>query len=101
MAPRVAQGSRAADKPARRPATQTALSDADRMAENVARLRRAVEAQSDDVGRNFAAEARAIHEGDAPDRAIRGEATAPEARKLIEDGVPILPLPFPPRRKMS
>lgn len=50
---------------------------------------------SEHVGRRFAEEARAIHEGDAPDRIIHGEATAAEARALVEDGVPVAPLPFP------
>ncbi|AMY70716.1 hypothetical protein AKL17_3492 [Frigidibacter mobilis] len=50
---------------------------------------------------NFASEARAIHDGDAPDRAIYGEARLDEARKLIEDGVPVAPLPFMPGRKSN
>ena len=50
---------------------------------------------SEHVGRRFAEEARAIHEGDAPDRVIHGEASPAEARALIEDGVPVAPLPLP------
>jgi len=50
---------------------------------------------SEHVGRRFAAEARAIHTGDAPERIIHGHATAEEAKSLIEDGVPVAPLPFP------
>lgn len=66
----------------------------------LAELRRRIEAESDDVGRNFAREARAIHEGTAPRRSIRGEARPDEARRLIEDGVPVIPLPWPaPRRQ--
>lgn len=38
------------------------------------------------VGMN-AAEAHAIHEGEAPERTIYGEARAEEARRLIEDGI--------------
>lgn len=67
----------------------------------LAELRRRVEAGSEDVGRRFAAEARAIHDGEAPARAIRGEATGAEARALVQDGVPILPLPFAPTRKVN
>ncbi len=62
----------------------------------VARLRRHIEANSDYVGTDFAREARAIHDGDAPDRPIWGE-----ARKLIDDGVPVAPLPFLPVRKTN
>ncbi|MDH5452625.1 MAG: DUF1178 family protein [Paracoccaceae bacterium] len=67
----------------------------------LAALRREVEKNSDYVGMNFAAEARAIHDGDAPERSIYGEARIDEARKLIEDGVPVAPLPFRPTRKSN
>jgi len=50
---------------------------------------------SEGVGDRFAAEARAIHLGEADRRPIHGEATRAEAESLIEDGVPIAPLPFP------
>lgn len=60
----------------------------------LAELRRRVEANSEDVGRNFAAEARAIHEGDAPRRSIIGEATPAEARALAEDDIPVARLPW-------
>ena len=67
----------------------------------LAELRRQVEENSEYVGMNFAAEARAIHDGDAPERAIHGVARADEARQLIEDGVPVAPLPFLPARKTN
>jgi hypothetical protein len=69
--------------------------------EALAELRRRVTENSDYVGMNFAAEARAIHEGTAPERAIYGEARPEEARRLIEDGVPAVPLPFLPARKTN
>jgi hypothetical protein len=65
----------------------------------LAALREKVEQGSEYVGMNFAAEARAIHDGDAPERSIYGEARPEEARALIEDGVPVAPLPFMPTRK--
>lgn len=64
-------------------------------------LRREIEANSDYVGLKFAEEARAIHEGRAPGRAIHGEARPDEARRLLEDGVPVAPLPFIPRQKAN
>lgn len=67
----------------------------------LAALRRHVEENSEYVGLRFSAEARAIHEGSAPDRAIHGEARPDEARRLIEDGVPVAPLPFLPARKAN
>ncbi|MFZ4688134.1 MAG: DUF1178 family protein [Polymorphobacter sp.] len=57
---------------------------------------REMEASSDYVGSEFAATARALHDGDAPPRRIYGEATLAEARALNDDGIPVLPLPFRP-----
>ena len=50
---------------------------------------------SEAVGERFADEARAIHLGEAEARAIHGRATRSEAESLLEEGVPIAPLPFP------
>jgi hypothetical protein len=47
------------------------------------------------VGRAFAQQARAMHDGEIDHAPIHGEASAAEARSLIEDGVPVAPLPFP------
>jgi hypothetical protein len=59
-------------------------------------LREHVAQNAENVGPRFAEEARKIHEGDAEARSIYGEATKEEARKLIEDGIPALPLPVLP-----
>ncbi|WP_282120015.1 DUF1178 family protein [Ruegeria atlantica] len=67
----------------------------------LADLRRKVEENSDYVGKDFAKEARKIHLGDAPERAIYGEAKPDEAKALIDDGVPVSPLPFLPTRKTN
>lgn len=64
-------------------------------------LRRKVEENADYVGGEFARQARAMHLGDLPQRAIYGDTKPAEARSLLEDGVPVLPLPFRPRRKLS
>ncbi|WP_170761796.1 DUF1178 family protein [Ruegeria lacuscaerulensis] len=69
--------------------------------EVLAQLRRKVEENSDYVGKDFATEARKIHLGDAPERAIYGEAKPEEAKALIDDGVPVAPLPFIPSRKTN
>lgn len=50
---------------------------------------------SEHVGTRFADEARAIHDGDAEERPIHGQATREEAKALIEDGIPVAPLPLP------
>jgi hypothetical protein len=60
-----------------------------------AALQKDLLARSESVGTRFADEARAIHLGEADARPIHGEATRAEAQSLIEEGVPIAPLPFP------
>lgn len=67
----------------------------------LAQLRRKIEENSEYVGVNFVAEARKMHEGEAPERSIYGEARPEEAIKLLEDGVPVAPLPFMPGRKTN
>ncbi|WP_299283463.1 DUF1178 family protein [uncultured Tateyamaria sp.] len=67
----------------------------------LARMRDAVEKNATYVGGNFAKEARDMYLGDTPDRPIWGEANAKEAKALIEDGVPVAPLPFLPTRKAN
>jgi hypothetical protein len=62
-------------------------------------VRQHVEDNFDYVGDAFASEARAIHEGKSEDRGIYGEASGSEVKKLIEDGVPVAPLPPKPPKK--
>ena len=64
-------------------------------------LRKQVEENSDYVGMSFAAEARAMHEGRSPERAIHGEAKLEEARQLLEEGIPVAPLPFRTRQRAN
>ncbi len=53
-------------------------------------------ASSEDVGKNFADEARKIHYGETEERPIRGEATPDDAQDLLEEGIAVLPLPVLP-----
>ena len=69
------------------------------MMEAMAHVRRHVEENFDYVGDTFAREARAIHEGRSEDRGIYGEATPTEVKGLVEDGVPVAPLPPEPAKK--
>ncbi|NIY72020.1 DUF1178 family protein [Marivivens donghaensis] len=69
--------------------------------EALTKLRKHVEANSEYVGMKFADEARKMHDGDTPERPIYGEAKPQDAIKLIEDGVPVLPLPFAPRKQTN
>lgn len=64
-------------------------------------IRKEIEEKSEYVGLGFATQARDMHEGLTPSRPIHGEAKPEDARKLIEDGVPVAPLPFIPNRKSN
>jgi hypothetical protein len=62
-------------------------------------LSRKVRASTENVGKDFAEEARKIHFGEVKPRAIYGEATGDDVQSLIEDGVAIAPLaPLPEDR---
>ncbi|MQY43128.1 DUF1178 family protein [Epibacterium sp. SM1969] len=116
MAPRVRTGRKAASQlgeaevqtpsePAQTPKEsppepETALAQTEAEAA-LRKIREKVEANSDYVGSNFVEEARAMHQGEAPERSIYGEAKPAEAKELIEEGVPVLPLPFVPGRKTN
>lgn len=67
----------------------------------LAALRRKIEREADYVGAAFASEARAIHDGLAPERPIYGEANLAEARALAQEGIPVVPLPFVPAKKVN
>ena len=56
---------------------------------------RHVIANTEDVGSQFAEEARKIHYGERKQRNIRGEATAEETEALLDEGIDVLPLPIP------
>ena len=93
MTPRVAASRREESVALTRPASPAEQA--------MAELRRQVEENSEYVGNRFVTEARAMHDGDIPQRSIYGEARLDEARKLAEDGVPVAPLPFLPQRKTN
>lgn len=67
----------------------------------LAKMRKQVEDNSDYVGNDFTQTARDMHLGDAPERSIYGTANAEQAKALIEDGVPVMPLPFMPKAKTN
>ena len=66
-----------------------------RMLAELAALQKRMLDKSENVGERFADEARAIHLGEADTRAIHGRATPVEAEGLMEDGIPVVPLPLP------
>ena len=58
-------------------------------------MARRVLASTEDVGDNFAEEARKIHYGEAAERGIRGQASRAQMRALLDEGVSVLPLLLP------
>lgn len=60
-------------------------------------VRSHVLSEFEDVGPRFAKEARAIHDGQAEDRGIYGQATPAEVTALKEEGVLVAPLPPEPK----
>ena len=56
---------------------------------------RQVMANTEDVGNQFAEEARKIHYGEAQARHIRGQASREDTVALLDEGIDILPLPVP------
>lgn len=63
----------------------------------VDKLREHVEENFDDVGDDFADEARKIHAGDAEERGIYGNASDDEAEELAEEGIEFFRVPVPRR----
>ena len=49
--------------------------------------------KAEDVGPDFAKEVRKIHYCEAPERSIRGQATADDYEALLDEGIDVMPLP--------
>ncbi len=98
MAPRVAAKGNRTIGPAAAPTPEASPADPEAvkaMLAVMAAAQKKILESSDYVGDAFAAEARAIHLGEADARAIHGEATVREAQSLAEEGINVAPLPFP------
>ncbi len=92
MAPRISTKSE--EKP-----TTVVSDDSDSKAMELLReLRDHVESNCDYVGSEFPEEARKIHYGESEKRGIYGEASAEDAKEMVEEGLEIGQLPWLPRR---
>jgi hypothetical protein len=87
MAPRIGGG----EKP------RNMVVMAQQMREQLAEVRRSVEANCDYVGDRFAEEARKIHYGETDARGIFGEATDDQHRELNDEGIEVARIPWLPR----
>ncbi len=57
--------------------------------------------KTEDVGKQFPAEARKIFYRESPERAIRGQATQEEHDELVDEGIPVARFPVPPSDKIN
>lgn len=58
-------------------------------------MARHVVANTVDVGKEFAEEARKMHYGEAEVRGIRGQTTLEQAQELVDEGIAVVPLLLP------
>lgn len=65
------------------------------MIQKLARIQAEALKSSRYVGENFAEDARAMHYGERDVETIHGQATLAEAQELAEEGIAVMPLPFP------
>lgn len=63
------------------------------------RVAKEIVRNTEDVGSDFAEEARKIHYREAPERGIRGQATADEAAQLADEGIELFSMPLPDSMK--
>lgn len=82
---------------------QTALMPRDLQARELLEALRQARARiignSEDVGENFAEEARRIHYGEAAERSIFGKTSPKDAEALLDEGISVFPLPDLPDDK--
>ena len=97
-APRLNLGARAPASPPSSEAAPASAPDAALQAAWLSAARR-IMAESEDVGARFAEEARRMHYGEASQRAIRGQASLEETAQLLDEGIPVVPLPLPAATK--
>lgn len=94
MAPRVAAKSNR-NAPSRQTMAKPDPEKLKQVMTAMAEIQKKLLADSTFVGSRFADEARAMHHGEKDERPIHGKATLEETRSLIEEGVPVAPLPLP------
>lgn len=63
--------------------------------EALQKLKKEIEKNSEYVGKNFVEQARLMYKCDTKKRSIHGEASLKEAKELVEEGIPVTPLPWP------
>lgn len=97
------RGARRQDLPATSDAKQAAAPSAQmlsgpqkEMLQQLKSMRDKILADAEYVGPRFADEARKIHNEEAPERGIYGEASADEVKDLASEGIDVFPIPTLP-----
>ena len=72
-------------------------SDSDKIVKEIKKIKSIIMKNTDDVGKNFAEEARKIYYGESKARGIRGETTNEEAKELEDEGIPFAKIPWTSR----
>ncbi len=98
MAPRISKSNTAAAPHPNRRGEKRAKEVAREILDAVNDVQKHVEDNFENVGDNFADEARAIHYGEAEERGIYGEASDDEANDLIDEDIPVYRLPVRSRK---
>ncbi len=82
--------------PARRLKTAKLSEETGKMGAHIRQLRSMIEKNAENVGKNFAKEARRIHYKETAERGIYGEASMGEVKELHKEGIEVFPLPSLP-----
>lgn len=90
-----------AQRPADQPAGKEEAGPAAQLQALYLKAVRQVLARTEDVGDRFAEEARRMHYEEAPERGIRGSASAEEVQALAEEGIETFPLVVPDALKQT
>jgi hypothetical protein len=91
--------SRSAHEPAPAGAVQASNLTPEQMQALWLKATRYIIENTEDVGDGFAEEARRIHYNEAPERSIRGTATAEQTAELADEGIAVMALPLPESAK--
>lgn len=106
MAPRISKGLgktaetsavETTEAPLPAPAEPNGLAALAASPELLTALRDVVEKHCENVGPRFAEEARRIHYNEAENRGIYGQSSPEETQALLEEGIEVMPLPWPSR----
>ena len=71
------------------------------MINDIKKYKKVIEKNFDYVGDNFTEEAKKIKYGETEDRPIYGEATMEQTKELMEEEIPVVPLPWTSSKKTN